>query len=82
MRIWLSIALLCAGLAVGLWDVYATAKNQPSDTVSATLYDWATRWPILPFLLGVIVGHLFFPHFPHVAPDVPVLFEGLPPPKK
>lgn len=73
MRIALSALLLSAGLIVGIWDIYVTARDEPEHTVSATMYDWATRWPVLPFVLGIIVGHLFWPHFPRQINPAPVV---------
>lgn len=74
MRVWLAVAFLLAGLIVGIWDVFVTARGEPGNTVSSTLYEWSIAYPILPFVLGVITGHLFWPHLPRVPlADVPTL---------
>lgn len=31
-------------------------------TISANLYGASKDWPIIPFALGVLAGHLFFPN--------------------
>jgi hypothetical protein len=49
-------AFLC-----GLWDVIANATNQPQHTISSVILDWARSFPILPLLLGILLGHFFFP---------------------
>lgn len=72
MRIWLAVGLLVSALIVGVWDIYATARGEPGNTVSATLYDWAVQFPVLPFALGVITGHLLWPHIPTVPAGLPI----------
>lgn len=61
MRIWLALALHVIVFGVGVWDIVAIARRRPQDTVSATIYDWSTELPILPFALGVVLGHLLWP---------------------
>jgi hypothetical protein len=57
------LALTIVGLAVvaGVWDVVALYVGQPGSTISNVIVDWSRRVPLLPFVTGVIVGHLFFP---------------------
>lgn len=61
MRIAFAVILLVAGIVVGAWDIWVTAIGRPLDTVSRTLWDWSTMYPILPFVFGVIIGHVFWP---------------------
>jgi uncharacterized membrane protein YhdT len=50
---------LCAVVLIG-WDIYAAmSPNQP--TISALTLNFALAHPILPFLTGVLAGHLFWP---------------------
>jgi len=46
------------GFALIAWDVYARAY--PGGTVSEVVLGGAMRHPILPFLSGVLCGHLFW----------------------
>jgi len=62
MRSYLSILLLAALVAAFLWDWWAIVKGQPQDTVSAVILDWSQRWPVLPFFMGMAVGHLLWPN--------------------
>lgn len=51
-------------IAVGLiaWDAYAAFGTAGAgDTISEVLLSWARAHPILPFLGGVLCGHLFWP---------------------
>ena len=45
------------------YDIYAVTKNKP--TISWIVFDTSRRWPVVPFLSGFIIGflmgHLFFP---------------------
>lgn len=52
--------LVAAALLLVGYDVYAFLAGGVEATISRTVYEWAQRWPILPFALGVLTGHLFF----------------------
>jgi hypothetical protein len=43
------------------WDVYLTVNKFPGDTISEVMLKVAKDHPILPFIIGVIIGHLFWP---------------------
>jgi hypothetical protein len=47
--------------AAGAWDVYALYALTAADTVSAAVRQWAEELPVVPLLVGIILGHLFFP---------------------
>jgi hypothetical protein len=48
----------CAAVLIG-WDVYA-ALSPANATISATTL-FFSKHPIVPFLAGVLAGHLFWP---------------------
>ena len=48
-------------IAVGVYDVYATLFLPPSSNISVIIFELAKRHPILPFGVGVVMGHLFWP---------------------
>jgi hypothetical protein len=48
-------------LIVGVYDVYAGGWIGPDYTVSRVILDSSKKWPLLPFLTGLLVGHLFWP---------------------
>jgi len=50
---WVAIAIIYDLVAVLVWG--------SEKTISTKLYGWAKRWPIIPFLIGVTMGHLFWP---------------------
>lgn len=43
------------------WDVYLARKGE-GNTLSFRWARWARQWPILPFAVGVLMGHLWFPN--------------------
>ncbi len=47
---------------VTVYDVWTLWKRGYATTISYTLYAGAIRFPIIPFSLGVIAGHLFWPN--------------------
>lgn len=64
-RIVLSGCLLIALACAGAWDIYAAYRGQGVEPVSVVIQDWSRRWPILPLLVGVLLGHLFWPSYPN-----------------
>lgn len=57
----LAVSLLTIIFFAGIWDVYVTFAQFPEATVSEIIQSWALRFPIIPFLAGLLLGHLFWP---------------------
>lgn len=53
------IAAVAIGLAV--FDYYAFKNPATGDTLSEVLLVWSMKHPAVPYLFGVISGHLFWP---------------------
>jgi len=43
------------------WDVYVAWNDLKGDTISEITMGWAIHKPFIPFITGVIIGHLFVP---------------------
>ena len=43
-----------------LFDVYIIGKAGASESISAYLIRWSHEYPSIPFLVGFIMGHLFW----------------------
>lgn len=56
-----AVALLLMFFLVGIYDSYLLAFGVQGVTVSSVIQGWASSYPVLPFLLGVVAGHLFWP---------------------
>lgn len=56
-----------------IYDVWVAVAGGTGTTVSHELITWAYRYPILPFALGVVFGHLFWrmPSTPDTAEHDP-----------
>lgn len=54
---WLMLSVTAVLLA---WDVVAATNSTRGDTISEQLTAAAHRWPILPFLFGMLIGHWFW----------------------
>lgn len=67
MRQLLASSILVVLGVTAAWDIYSSYTGSGSDTVSRTVQDWSVLYPVLPFSVGVIIGHLFWP----VAPILP-----------
>ena len=48
---------------VFFWDAVVLLKGRPEATLSAVLLQLTKDNPIIAFVLGVVVGHLFWPNF-------------------
>jgi len=55
-------AILLGGSALGLlvWDVYVANNDLHNDTISEIVRDLSHRFYSLPFILMVVMGHLFW----------------------
>lgn len=57
-----TVAFIVAVIAiVTVYDVWAVAHSYDW-TISATLYGAAKQFPIIPFLAGIVCGHLTWPN--------------------
>jgi TctA family transporter len=57
----LALSIIIVLSMSGAYDVYATFYLDHSSTVSYLLQSWAVQFPILPLLVGILLGHLFWP---------------------
>lgn len=55
--------LVAAVLALIAWDVVVAMNPTPGDTISEITLAFAMRHPALPFAVGVVCGHLFWPQY-------------------
>lgn len=53
--------LLVALAILLLYDAIAVNLFGYSGTISIVVYEASKNWPIIPFLAGIVCGHLFFP---------------------
>lgn len=56
-----ALVLVAILLTAGIWDIYALFWLGPGSTVSAVIMMWSTRFPVIPLLVGILIGHLFWP---------------------
>jgi len=54
----LVILLVVAGAIV--YDLIAWQAGTVDATISRVTLAWAHRWPVVPFSVGVLCGHLFW----------------------
>jgi len=65
----LAIALILLCLVIGLYDIYCIYRLDREDTVSFQLRSWNQRFPLLGVMIGILIGHLFFPLPPPKQPE-------------
>ena len=57
----ITICILVVGaITLALWDVFAAAQPVSGDTISEVVWAVSAKHPIIPFALGVVMGHLFW----------------------
>ena len=56
----LAIALLLVCVGIFMWDWYAAVRGQQSCTVSHIVWEWSRSYPLLPLLIGCVIGHIFW----------------------
>lgn len=54
------ICIIAMALLIVSYDVFAVLKWGGEKSVSWQMWLWAKAYPIVPFLLGVIIGHWFW----------------------
>lgn len=54
------VILLITGAAI-VYDIVAFKEGTVDATISRIVLAWAHRWPIVPFAMGALVGHLTWP---------------------
>jgi hypothetical protein len=58
---WTKVLMLAAAIALGAYDVWALWQHGRAATLSVVLLEVSQRYPILPFGLGLLAGHVFWP---------------------
>lgn len=59
---WIAIwVLLATLLAVGVADIYLVRYGHGGPTVSSTIWALAKEYPIIVLIVGILLGHLFWP---------------------
>ncbi len=47
-------------IIAGIYDMIAVLSDGKLHTVTHAIADWSLKWPIIPFVAGLIIGHLFW----------------------
>jgi len=55
------IVVIVAVLAIVCYDVFAYFAHGVDTTISRVVLGWSKQWPVIPFGVGVVSGHLFWP---------------------
>ena len=55
------IVLVCVVLLLLAYDAAALVLGGVQATISRVILEWSRKYPIIPFLCGVLCGHLFWP---------------------
>jgi len=47
-------------VSITIYDVYAIFVGGTQATISWAMIDWAYKYPLFPFIMGLLSGHLFW----------------------
>jgi hypothetical protein len=64
MRNLLAIIIMGSLLGAAVWDLAVLAAGHSADQISRIILSWSRALPILPLLVGILLGHLFWPQPP------------------
>jgi len=56
-------------LAIAVYDVCAFNIGGTEGTISWTMFEWAYKYPVFPFAMGFVMGHLFWQMKPQLKLD-------------
>lgn len=56
----LALVFLVIIVIIYSWDAYMMTSGQINQSVSVLVREWSSKQPILPFAVGVLVGHIFW----------------------
>jgi hypothetical protein len=57
---WVAIWLACNLAFVIFWDAWQLARGRPDLTISFVIEGWSAQSALVPLLVGLLVGHLFW----------------------
>lgn len=60
IKVSLAVLLHIIVVVIMVWDMVALAMHRPDHTISSIVRDWSYSAPILPFAIGMVIGHLFW----------------------
>ena len=63
--------LLGATVLAAAWNTAVIQWQNPGASISDTLLMVAQKWPVLPLMIGVLIGHVFWPQYRNNGPPSP-----------
>lgn len=58
----LTQVVVVVGLALfGVYDAYIISSQGYEASISTVILEWSHKAPIIPFVAGILAGHLFWP---------------------
>lgn len=61
MSVWTAWILIVIAAFLVHYDMFVQVRYGYDTTISAVMLDASRRWPLLPFLLGLLIGHIIWP---------------------
>lgn len=61
--------LLVVVIALIVFDIFVAADSTTGNTISEVTLSIARKHPVLPFCIGIVCGHLFWPQKDKIVED-------------
>lgn len=59
----MQIVIVSMATCLACFDLFVYLYYGTEPTLSAIILEWSQAYPILPFVFGVLCGHLFWPQY-------------------
>ena len=56
-----SVIIAVVSILIIVFDIWLATNDTPGDTISDVVLGWAYKVSIVPYLAGMLMGHLFIP---------------------
>ena len=59
-----SLTLSILGIIISIliiYDLFTVLERGSETTISVQLFEFSKKYPIVPFVLGIVFGHIFWP---------------------
>lgn len=60
MRKWTVLFIIATVVIIAGYDMYAIFVDGKEASISQVIIDWSYQYPSLTFLMGFVMGHLFW----------------------
>lgn len=57
---WTRVFIVAVVVLIAVWDVFVMVDGGTESSISHEMIVWAYKYPAFPFIMGFVMGHLFW----------------------